>query len=328
MGCGLNECYSTQVISVTVAETFTTTEDGHAKTITSKTTIKQTPTPPSPWSTVPTAPTTVSKVPIETSPVEKINVPSPSSGGSGGLTKPQIDGIIAGAVIILVIILVIGFLIITRLNKVKKAVEANSKSYRSYRSWSQSGRSNKKSGKQRKTEPSRSEPPLASSDIYKHVRHPSEPSPIHAIHEMEASPALSSFPFSPEMPASPLFQTHQRQGGNGYAPVPMSDPPSPPAGDQSSFSPITPSSMGTAPSPDLRDQNLRFGHLPHPSDISPNPNRPQHERQWSGDSNMSGFSQASSGLSDQDTIKGGTSVGESSSQRSFYGFRWIRGSRR
>jgi hypothetical protein len=223
-----------------------------------------------------------------------------------------------------VVILVVAFLILRRLNKVKKAIEESSKSHRSYRTWSQSGRTHKKSSKTRDKEIIQEAPTTTPSDISKHVRHPSEPSPIHVAHEMEASPSLSSATFSPNSPFAP--QHHPKHAG-GYAPVATSEPPSPPLQNYPGFSPITPDSDGTVPPPDLRDQNLRFGH--HSPIPPPGPSiRPsQHERQWSGDSNASGFSQGSSAFSESDPGVD-KSVAGSNSQNSFYGFRWLRGPRR
>jgi hypothetical protein len=317
MACGPGTCYSTNIVSLTVFDTFTTTSSGHVKTVTSESINLITPTL-LPANTIPVnVATTVEKFIASTSAVDKVVATSSSS---GGLTKPQIGGIIAGAVIILVVLLVIGFLILCHLNKVKKAIESNSKSYRSYRTWSQSGRSHKKSSKRPNMEAAPSEPVMAPSDISKHIRHPSEPSPIHAItHEMEGSPPQSGFPFSPNLPTSPQFR---QKYASGYAPVATSEPPSPPLQNPLGISSMTPTSDSPMPSPDLRDQNLRFGHLPHVSRPG-SATRPQHERQWSEDSNVSGFSQASSTISESDAGKD-RSVAGSSSQHSFYGFRWIR----
>lgn len=311
MACGPGTCYSTNVVSVTVFDTFTTTSSGHIKTVTSKSLNLITPTL-LPANTIPiNVATTVAKFIASTSAIDKVVA---TTSGGGGLTKAQIGGIIAGAVIILLILLVIGALILFRLNKVKKAIESNSKSYRSYRTWSQSGRSHKKSSKRPNIEQAPSEPVMTPSDISKHIRHPSEPSPIHSsTHEMEGSPPQPGFPFSPNLPTSPQFR---QKYASGYAPVATSEPPSPPLQDSLGMSSIAPSPM---PSPDLRDQNLRFGHLPHPGSAT----RPPHERQWSGDSNASGFSQASSAISESDPGKD-SSVAGSSSQRSYYGFKWMR----
>lgn len=323
MACGINDCYSTQVQSYTVFETFTKTSSGHVKTITSESIVRVTPTAPSVPNTVSAAGATLAKISSIPSAVDKVAATSPTT---GGLTKPQIDGIIAGAVIIVLLILIVGFLILRRLNKVKQAIEASSKSHRSYRTWSQSYRSHKKSSKRPNMVATRSDPAVPPSDISKHVRHPSEPSPVHAMaHEMEASPSLNTFPFSPDLPSSPQFHHHQKYT-SGYAPVATSEPSTPPLRDQASFPPGAPGSVGTIPPPDLRDQNLRFGHLsttPPPESAT----RPQHGRQWSADSNTSGFSQGSSAISESDPGVD-QSTRRSSAQHSFYGFSWIRGSKR
>lgn len=323
MACGLDNCYSTSIQTFTITQKFTTTSSGHVKTITSTSVERITPIKPS----LPTEMAsntlfpTIPKFTSNPSAVEKV---AATTSSSGGLTKPQLNGIIAGAVILLVIILAVAFIILVRLNKVKKAIEASSRSYRSYRTWSQSGRSHKKPVKARNMEKVRGEM-MALSEDSKHIRHPSEPSPIHVVaHEMEASAPHSGFPFSPDAPLSPQY--HKYTGG--YAPVATSEPSSPPLGDYPMFSPYTsPSLDGSSTFTDLRDQNLRFGHLPTtppPGAIS----RPaQHERQWSGDSNASKFTQGSSAISESDTGHD-TSAAGSSSQRSFYGFKWIRGPKR
>jgi hypothetical protein len=323
LACGPTNCYSTAVITFTLVETVTTTSSGHVKTITTNSVTKITPSILStPTDVTPTAQTTISKLATIPTAIAKVDATSPSS---GGLTKPQLDGIIAGAVILLVIILVATFLILARLNRVKKALESSK--YPSYATYSQSGRSHKKSPKGRGLEITQVDPMMsAGSDVSKpkHVRHPSEPSPIHMAHEMDASPSLHSSPFSPT-PISPQFH-HTYNGGynGGYAPVATSEPPSPPLRDHSTFSvsPTIPSD-GTMPLPDLRDQNLRFGHLPAVPPPGPVTRPTQHERQWSGDSNTSNFSQASSNFSESDPGLDKSNAG--SSERSFYGFRWMHG---
>ena len=321
LACGPSNCYSTEVVTFTLIDTITTTSSGHVKTITSNIVSEITPSVPSVPTTgvTSTAETTVAKVTTIPAAIAKVAATSPNG---GGLTKPQLDGIIAGAVILLVIIVVATYLILARLNRVKKAVDASSRQYRSYATWSQSGRSQKMSPKGRGVEVTQVDPMMTASDVSKpkHARHPSEPTPIHMAHEMDASPPLQSSPFSPS-PISPQY--HKYTGG--YAPVATSEPPSPPLRDQYTFSgsPTIPSDI-TTPLPDLRDQNLRFGRLPAippPGSVT----RPaQHERQWSGDSNTSNFSQASSNFSESDPGLDKSNAG-SSSERSFYGFRWMQG---
>jgi hypothetical protein len=305
-------------------ETFTTTDGGLTETTTSTILNEITPTIPVAATSVPSsgADNVVPKVTSVASAIAKTAATS-----TGGLTKPQLDGIIAGAVILLVVILALAFIIVFRLNKVKKAVESNSKSYRSYHSGTLSGRSKKKPPKAPTTldmETLSVDPfMMTPSEADKSVRHPSQPNPIHSIaHEVDASPALTSHPFIPNAPLSPPHHSYAR----GYAPVATSEPPSPPYQNRPGDSPTrhgrTPSDA--APVPDLRDQNLRFGHLDPLSPPPASKRQSLHERQWSGGSNTSKFSQGSSTMSELD----GSGSGESSMIRAIHGLSWILNPRR
>lgn len=318
LACGLANCYSTSVQTFTELETFTTTDDGHTETIISTILNEITPTIPVAATSVPSS-TGENVVPKVTSVASAILKTAATS--TGGLTKPQIDGIIAGAVILLVVILVLAFVIVFRLNKVKKTIES------SYRSGTRSGHSKKKPPKAPTTmdmETISVDPfMMTPSEADKSVRHPSQPNPIHnTAHEVDASPALTSHPFTPTAPLSPPHHSYAR----GYAPVATSEPPSPPyqnrPGDSPSGHGRTPSDA--APVADLRDQNLRFGHI---GPLSPPPaskRQSMHERQWSGGSNTSKFSQGSSTMSELD----GSGSGESSMIRAIHGLSWILNPRR
>jgi hypothetical protein len=311
-------------MTFTNTETLTTTEFGLIITLTSKSVETFTPTVPSfpvqtgtptiPQSTIPavtsTSPTgTGTQAPFA---IAKTNYLSPG----GGLTKPQLYGIISGAVIFLVIILIVAFVIVFHLNKVKKAIEASSKSYRSYRSGTQTSRSRHKTSNTPSMAVRFADSRLMDPGNPKDLQHPSQPSPIHVTaYEVDASPHVVNP--TPNTPLSP--PPHHTYAG-GYAPVATSEPQSPPFRHRPSDSLTTYNQNlgGPAPiPPEIRDQNLRFGR--HPRAARPS----QHGRQWSGGSNASELSQDSAIMSESDTY-GSRSAVEGTSPRSFYGFGWIR----
>jgi hypothetical protein len=159
---------------------------------------------------------------------------------------------------------------------------------------------------------------MAPSEVSRSIRHgsyPSQPPPsLHSSHhEVEApSPPFFNSPWSPR---SPLFNNY----GSGYAPVAASDS-SPSTGYSNRSLESTPahhpSPIGyfdiPPRQPDLRDQNLRFGHA--------TARRPgKHERQWSESSQTSGISQLSQTSSQIAELDAGRDGG-SSFQKVLQGF--------
>jgi len=123
MGCGLAVCFSTGPSTYVYTQTSTITLDGSA--ITSTATITTTSTPSTPTESV--FPVTgvakiYTNVIAKTEPTE-----APSSSSGGGLTTPQIIGIVVGLVGLLIIVLVLSFIIVRRLNKTKQAVDQSQK---------------------------------------------------------------------------------------------------------------------------------------------------------------------------------------------------------
>lgn len=292
MGCGISNCYSTEIVTLTLTETTTTTDAGVAQTLVNTLTTAITPQSPTGIAT-----TGVSGVvPKITSPPEaaiaKTKASKTSSGG--GLTTPQLGGIIGGAVLILIVLLVATFFIIRRLNNVKVIVEAS----RSSSSGPYSRHSRPKPAAATPDIDAMSIDPLmmapsshTSRSMRQITRGPAQPPSIHSSHhEVEAS----SPPFfrSPWSPRSPPYNNYNYNYPSGYAPVATSDSTPSSAGYRN---PSLESTLGLhqspasyfdiPPRPDLRDQNLRFGHTGR---------RPsKHERQWSESSDQSQFSQVS-----------------------------------
>ncbi|KAH8600515.1 hypothetical protein B0O99DRAFT_724338 [Bisporella sp. PMI_857] len=214
MGCGLTNCYSTEVVTLTMAEALVTTEDGQLATMTN--TIVTTVFPDKPTAVLSSKQSGV--LPKETAPVESaIAKTKPSRASSSGLSKAQIGGIIAAAVVLLVILLIISFFIMKRLNNVKRIVEEHS-------------RKSSSTPRSRQTRQQISTPTtdiyamsidpliMSSSEVARSAQNPSHPSAVHSSHyEVEASspPAFQS-PFL-------LDLLHPTANGNGYAPVAMSD---------------------------------------------------------------------------------------------------------
>jgi len=290
MACGLNNCYSTAVETYTLVDTFTTTSSGQVEIITS-TTVGET-TPPTPSAAATTPNNVVPEVTFTPTAIPKT---APSSPSTSGLTTPQLDGIIAGAVIILVILLIVAFIIIRRLNKVNKAVKAKSRtSSSSPHSWN----SHRRLRETPDMETMSIDPLIMTpSEFSRSVYQPSQPSAIHSTaYEVEDCPRP---PFdSPHLPRSPPHGYHP----GGYVPIASSDSLGSGYNNKSlNPTPGNPQNLNDSfdipPHRDLRDQNLWFGHSA-PRSFPEIDRRPsQHERQWSGSSNQS---QDSSGMSELD----------------------------
>ncbi len=122
MGCALNACYATTPSTYLLTKTSTASADGQASTITTTEATVVTPTRPTglpstdPGAVFKFIPVTQAKVPVS---------PTPSS-DSGGLTQPQIGGIVGGAIGLLVVVLAASFVIVRKLHLTAKMVESSS----------------------------------------------------------------------------------------------------------------------------------------------------------------------------------------------------------
>jgi hypothetical protein len=309
--CGISACYATSATTFVFTETMTTTDaENLPHTATSTITTASTPTVPT---NIVNYTGLIAKVTPTATAIPKTSPPSTSS--SGGLTKVQLGGIIGGAVTLLAVLILATLFIILRLNKVVKATTASRSRTRTSSSGTRASRHPRPSASDldaMSIDPFLMSPSEAGS---RSIRYPSHPSLAHSsAHEVDgssSSPPVFSSPFSPN---SPPFNHYPR----GYNPVPTSD------SNSSSGYGRNPSVESTPPlshnpnagyfdiSPDLRDQNLRFGH-------SPPPRRPsQHQRNYSDVSNQSDVSTSSSRLAELDAGTDGDRI--SSLQRALQGF--------
>ncbi|OLN86702.1 hypothetical protein CCHL11_03839 [Colletotrichum chlorophyti] len=130
LGCAVSACYSTEPSTYVVTTTMTTTDDAtQVRTMIVTGTTVITPTRPT------TAPAALPPVDANDdqlvfkyypSTVPKEQPTTDDDGGGGdGLTTGQIAGIVAGAVGLLVVVLVTAWIIIRHLNNVVKAVETS-----------------------------------------------------------------------------------------------------------------------------------------------------------------------------------------------------------
>lgn len=294
MGCGVNNCYSTDIVTYTMTEVITTTQNGNLQTLTSTIVTATTPVPPT--AIVTSASGAVPKVnsSTETAIPKTSSISTPSL--SSGLSKVQIGGIIGGAIILLLVLLVLAFIIIRRLKKVDRALEQEKSRA------SSAGPGSRPPGQFRSRHTATTDFDTMSIDplimgssettqSIRSLRHGSTQSQVSAIHsshhEVEASsPPIFSSPFPPKLPPYGSTST------GGYAAVASSDSSS------SGRRHYSLESAGHTASPaagyfdippnktDLRDQNLRFGHSP--PTVSPPARRPsKHDRQWSQSSEVS-----------------------------------------
>jgi len=107
MGCGISSCYSTAIVTITLVQTTTTTDAGVAQTLTSTLVTAITPQAP----TALTSTGVSGAIPKATTSPETAAIPKtkPSQTSSGGLTKPQLGGIIGGALLLLIILIIATF---------------------------------------------------------------------------------------------------------------------------------------------------------------------------------------------------------------------------
>ncbi|KAF3766201.1 hypothetical protein M406DRAFT_351369 [Cryphonectria parasitica EP155] len=128
MGCAVSSCYSTSPSTTTI--TYTTTTGSHDAAVTVTTTSVSTPTS-SPSSVSSSSgdgavakffPSTEPKLAASSS---SSGGGSSSSGGHSGLSKGAIGGIVAGAAVVLVAVLVAAFCIIRQLKRTEKIVQSH-----------------------------------------------------------------------------------------------------------------------------------------------------------------------------------------------------------
>lgn len=198
MGCGVNQCYSTEPQTITTTDTITTKRNGKKTTFQTTGTTVSTPAMPSKTQNINANMDDDEQVVFKYFPSAQAKVsPTASSkddnGGSSGLTKGQLGGIVAGAVIFLAIILLCAFFIIRRLNTVAAAV-------------SNSGNSKQSDGSKlrppmKQFRPTDSEidalsvDPLMMSPRPSHARPNPSPDPLfgHGSPDLSSNPTPSSF---------------------------------------------------------------------------------------------------------------------------------------
>ncbi|TAQ83139.1 hypothetical protein B7494_g8537 [Chlorociboria aeruginascens] len=216
MACGLSNCYSTEVVTLTLTSTLTTTDSNSAQhTIT--TTMLTGLTPASPTVGATAGAGIISVVPklytTAASAIAKISATSTST-PSSGLSKSQIGGIIGGACILLFVILFATFLIMRRLNKAIALSKSQSSSSRSRRRPTRPLQNPEVDALS--IDPFNMERELINSNVYMEPR-TSRPVPLAALYNttQDGIEAISPPAFSPN---SPPFHTSR-----GYNAVPISE---------------------------------------------------------------------------------------------------------
>lgn len=128
MGCGVNQCFSTESSTITTIETRTTTDrDGEEEVYTTRVTSVVAPETPTTLPDVDVDPAFLKYFPSSTSKIWPSDLPEDNNGGGGGggLSTAQLAGIVTGAVAFLILVLVAAFIIIRHLNKVVARVEGS-----------------------------------------------------------------------------------------------------------------------------------------------------------------------------------------------------------
>ncbi|TVY40624.1 hypothetical protein LSUB1_G002439 [Lachnellula subtilissima] len=210
LGCALEGCWTTSATTWSTTETLTTTDaSSHSVTIT--TAIVTAVTPSAPAGSVVVESNLIPKVTSTPTGIAKTDATGTSS--SNGLSKAAIGGIIGGAVAFLVIILIVAFLILRRLNTAIKAASDGSRT-RASSSVPRSAPSRPRNPRETPDIDAMSVDPLMMTGSEAgSVRHASYPSQS-TIHEFEASPPMFSSPFSPNPPP----HTHYPRGYHAVAP--------------------------------------------------------------------------------------------------------------
>ncbi len=294
LACGSGFCYSTSFSSVPVTVTYTTTiSNSITQTITTVIQTAYTQSVDQALATTAAASSIISKFTPSATALAKVQATSDSS--SSGLTQAELGGIIGAAVLVVLVVCVATFLIIRRLNAVARLAKAAAS-----RKSGLSGSNTKFSSRPHPHGPTpsggdsglenieaMSMDPLMMSDSDTNAAHSSvglpRPSAVYSTRN-DLDPGGS-----PPIPAP--YGSPQAYIG-GYQQVPMSDPNSsngsshhrsqssesagrsrsPRSGHATGYSDIDPA---------LRDQNLRYGHVPS------RPSMPSHGRQWSDASDVS-----------------------------------------
>jgi len=312
--CGVSQCYATSISTFILTETLTTTDARHLPhTVTSTVTSTSTPTVPTNLATNAAPSGVLPKITPTAAEVSKTSPTSPANtSSSSGLSKAQLGGVIGGAVLLLAVLIIATVLIIRRLNKVVKASTATQSRTRTL----SNGYHSRPNLRSIPSDLISVDPLIVTpSEASRSVRHSHQSrSCAHEVEGSSRSPPISGSPFPPRSPAS----THYPRGYNA---VPSSDSPSCSGHGRNVSLESTPpmayhpnaSYFDIPPKPDLRDQNLRFGHSP----VSP-PQRPSHGRNWSDASDQSEVSQGSSSLAELDAGPDGDR--RSSLQRALQGF--------
>jgi hypothetical protein len=304
--CAPNSCYVTSISTFVVTETLTTTGvEAIPTTVTTTFTTASTPFIPSSVATSTLPSGVIAKVTPTGTPsaIAKTAATDPNS-SSGGLTKTQIGGIIGGAVAILIVIAVAAFFILRRLNKaIKIETASRGRTKTSSGPRDSSGFTSRRSKQvdMPDIDAISNDPFLMTpSEVSRSVKRPSALQ--RSTHEVEAaSPPITGALFSPD---TPDFNHYPR----GYNAVPTSESISSSGRRQLSIDSI-PTAFQKPPGesyfdiplaqPDLRDQNLRYGH-------SPPVMRPVHERNMSNFSDTSQASQELNNLVELDADPAGS----------------------
>lgn len=128
MACAVNQCYSTEPVTLTTTMRITTTQEGVRATYELISTTIRTPEAPTVLPTVDADDNNGQAVfkyfPSAIAKATPTASTAPEKGGGGGLSKGTLAGIIAGSVAFLIIVLVAAFIIIRHLNNVVAAVSS------------------------------------------------------------------------------------------------------------------------------------------------------------------------------------------------------------